>query len=325
MALMALMGDIIIFIFVIGVVWSFMSSIRSESKDNVTDDFDKDKKNETDTTTGNGIGGTGNTARNDDVKHINTIAEQKEFLEKRYKNKLFEARIVKRENNIRERCPYDDDILFKHDAVINNEFGTKSILKNVKCCDACNRVFVKTFGDGRVQFDKYNNRLYINKRIHDCQRNGHIVVSVTGVVKKIDGRDLNINAQYCATCRKYYIEKEQFDRYRALYGIILGHFAYCDGLNKGYAPLMNQYSLLNLCGYNVNQKDDLSSKTRQAVLKYVIVNKLMSKPDVIKHLDYYINLNGSQSNKKIAVRKWKEDLDYVNNLDMTKQKKINFR
>ena len=371
------MGEIVIFIFVIGVLWSFISSVRSASDENEDKASNTGaergeekgsigEKSGTDTGNigrtssagkssigGNSVTSPGNVKKifgsgirsvgetsvvgierrgettttvigKDNVKHINSVDEQREFLQRRYYGKLFLARSAEVNKTIEEKCPYDGDILFKHDAAIRTELGTKQILRNAKCCDACDRAFVLSLNDGREKFYTQKNKLYINKRIHDCQRNGHVVVSATGVVKNIDSKEVNINVQYCAVCRKYFIEKEQFDRYRTLYGIMLGNFVYCDGLNSGYAPLMNQYSLLNLCGYNVGQKDNLSPYTRHEVLRYVIANKLMSKPDVIKHLDYYINLNSSQSSKRLAVKKWKEDLDYVNNLEINKQRKIKF-
>lgn len=51
----------------------------------------------------------------------------------------------------------------------------------------------------------------------------------------------------------------------------------------------------------------------------------MSKPEIIKYLDYFISLNARQINKKLAVKKWKEDLDYVNIFRIDKQREIDFR
>ena len=259
------------------------------------------------------------------VKYVNSIGEQQKYLQERYKDKFFEAKNLEVDKNIGIRCPHDNDILFRHDAIMRNDIGMKNILRDVKCCDACNSVFLQLPDKIEEKFNIEDHCLYINKRIHDCQRNGHIVISATGIVEKIDGSALNINIQYCLVCRKYFIEKQQFDFYKSLYGIILGNFIYCDGLNDEYAPLMNQYSLLNLCGYNVNQKDNLSSDTRQSILRYVIENKLMSKADVIKHLDYYINLNSNQNTKKLAIKKWKDDLAYVSSFQIDKQAITDFR
>ena len=259
------------------------------------------------------------------TQHINSLAEQKQFLQNRYKGKLFEARAVEIDTNIGEFCPHGDGILFEHDAVLYNDRNLNHILRNVKCCDICNTVFVPSPTKEEIYFDIVENILYINQRIHNHQIRGKCVVSVTGVVRKIDGSMLKINVEYCVVCGKYFIEEQQYNRYMELYGILLGNFVYFNGFNFRYAPLNNAHSLLNLCGYNVSQKDNLSVQTRQKILRYVMEMNLMSKEDIISHLCYYINLNRNQLSKKIAVKKWKDDLDFVNTFRMNKQRTIDFR
>lgn len=257
--------------------------------------------------------------------NINSFAKQKQFLQNRYKGKFFEARAVEIDNNIGDFCPHGDGILFKHDAVLYNDRNFNCVLRNVKCCDICNTVFVSMPVKNEVNFDNVENVLYINKRIHDHQIKGNCVLSVTGIVRDINGNALKINVEYCTICQKYFIEEQQFNRYREIYGIILGNFVYYTGFNFGYAPLNNAYSLLNLCGYNVSQKDNLSSQTRQKILRYVIEMNLMSKENVISYLCYFINLNNNQLCKRIAVKKWKDDLDFVNAFRMDRQKTVDFR
>lgn len=283
----------------------------------------------TGTGTGTGIGtgtGTGTGTNNGaNSSKINSTADQIKYLQNRYKGKLFPARVVECELDLGDVCPKDGDILFEHDAVLDSDRNYNHILRNVKCCDACNTVFVPVLSNKMVHFDDTSNTLYINKRIHDCKRNKHCVVAVTGIVRKIDGDILKINVEYCFVCGKYFIEEEQFNRYKELYGIILGNFKCCSTLSGGYNSFMKDHSLLNLCGYNVGQKDNLSSISRHKILRYLMENDLMSKPEIIKYLDYFISLNGSQSNKKLAVKKWKEDLDYVNIFRIDKQREIDFR
>lgn len=106
--------------------------------------------------------------------------------------------------------------------------------------------------------------------------------------------------------------------------MFFGNFIYNDG-SDGYFSLRNEHSLLNLCGYNVGQKDNLSAITRQQILREVIELGLMSKSEVIKYLDHYINLNRGQSSKRLAVEKWSKDLDFVNSYRLSSQRKVDFR
>lgn len=184
--------------------------------------------------------------------------------------------------------------------------------------------FVKIPKKQKVDFCLFNNILYINKRIFDCQKNHHLVDSATGIVQRLDGSALEINVEYCYTCKKFFIEEIQFERYRKIYGVILGNFIYNDG-SEGYFSLRNEHSLLNLCGYNVGQKENLSAITRQKILREVIELGLMSKSEVIKYLDHYINLNRGQSSKRLAVEKWSKDLDFVNSYRLSSQRKVDFR
>lgn len=255
-------------------------------------------------------------------KRNNTIAEQISYLEKRYAGKVFEAKSIQKIEKNEIHCPVCGDILFQHDAVLST--GRYRVYNNASCCDACLNAFVKIPKKQKVDFCLFNNILYINKRIFDCQKNHHLVDSATGIVQRLDGSALEINVEYCYTCKKFFIEEIQFERYRKIYGVFFGNFIYNDG-SDGYFSLRNEHSLLNLCGYNVGQKDNLSAVTRQEILREVIELGLMSKSEVIKYLDHYINLNRRQSSKRLAVEKWSEDLDFVNSYRLSSQRKADFR
>lgn len=255
-------------------------------------------------------------------KRNNTIAEQISYLEKRYAGKVFEAKSIQKIEKNEIHCPVCGDILFQHDAVLST--GRYRVYNNASCCDACLNAFVKIPKKQKVDFCLFNNILYINKRIFDCQKNHHLVDSATGIVQRLDGSALEINVEYCYTCKKFFIEEIQFERYRKIYGVILGNFIYNDG-SEGYFSLRNEHSLLNLCGYNVGQKENLSAIARQKILREVIELGLMSKSEVIKYLDHYINLDRRQSSKRLAVEKWSKDLDFVNSYRLSSQRKVDFR
>ena len=132
-------------------------------------------------------------------KRNNTIAEQISNLEKRYAGKVFEAKSIQKIEKNEIHCPVCGDILFQHDAVLST--GRYRVYNNASCCDACLNAFVKIPKKQKVDLCLFNNILYINKRIFDCQKNQHIVDSATGIVQRLDGSALEIYVEYCYTCK----------------------------------------------------------------------------------------------------------------------------
>ena len=80
-------------------------------------------------------------------------------------------------------------------------------------------------------------------------------------------------------------------------------------------------SPLKLSGYSVSQKDGLSSGTRHHLLARIIYNNIMSKGEVIKYLSYFIRMQGSKCGNEIALKKWEEDLEFVQNYNKEFQPK----
>ena len=58
-------------------------------------------------------------------------------------------------------------------------------------------------------------------------------------------------------------------------------------------------SPLKLCGYSVSQSKGLTQATRQYILAKIIYDGIMSKLDVIRYLEHFINLNGSKLENSI--------------------------
>ena len=78
-------------------------------------------------------------------------------------------------------------------------------------------------------------------------------------------------------------------------------------------------SPLKLCGYSVSQSKGFSQQERENLLAEVIHNGIMSKPDVIQYLNWFIKMNGHKTGNSIAKEKWESDLAFVRSLDIKKQ------
>lgn len=79
-------------------------------------------------------------------------------------------------------------------------------------------------------------------------------------------------------------------------------------------PERSEQSVLNKYGYSVAQGNGMSKKQRQEKLADLIDYGIVTKWEVIRHLEYLIKINGKKEDNYIAVLKWKEDLAYVKTL-----------
>ena len=164
------------------------------------------------------------------------------------------------------------------------------------------------------------NTLYVCKGLISCNRNRHSVESATGVMLAKNGAVIKINTNFCPQCRKYFISYDEYERYRKLYGVLLGNIKVTNGSFMGYEADLAEESILHMCGYSVNQTDNLSATVRQGILQYLIDSKVSSKPEIIDYLNFFIKRNGKRQNMEEAVRRWNEDLKWVREYQINRQR-----
>ena len=71
------------------------------------------------------------------------------------------------------------------------------------------------------------------------------------------------------------------------------------------------WPVLNLCGYNVGQQDDLSRDERHLILENAMDRGICGKAKVISHLQWLINSRGRDPGMEIACEKWRDDLEWA--------------
>jgi len=154
--------------------------------------------------------------------------------------------------------------------------------------------------------------LYVCRGMVKCMRDSHTVKSVTGIIPSRSGLPVEVNMNYCVECDKFFITEKDFEFYRKKYGLIAAHFVFetSDGVSSPYNELAEQ-SPLKLCGYSVSATEGYSAEERQGLLSAIIDNEIMTKPDVLSYLNWFIQYNGSKPGNEMAVGKWKEDIKFV--------------
>lgn len=176
-----------------------------------------------------------------------------------------------------------------------------------------------------VFFDGPAHTLYICKSALSCRQNGHTVESVTGVFASLRGTPLKVNVNYCMRCRMYFIGYQEYQHYVEYYGPLLGKIAIFfqdvqDIHDRGFGQIASE-SILRTCGYTVRQ-GSLTERERRRVLANIMDREIASKSCVMEHIQFFINSHHKQSNRKIAVAKWRSDLDWVRNYRIDTQRRF---
>lgn len=172
------------------------------------------------------------------------------------------------------------------------------------------------------EFSYISDTLLIYKGETKCFREHHSIEPVTADVLARRGSKASININYCKDCHKYFISEHEFFHYRDLYGIVCK--LKVDRTSSGFAHIpMAEYSILRLYGYNVGKDDDYSDEERQNLLRILIENNYVSKPEIIKYLDMFITMNSGKDNMEDSISKWKSDLEFVRGFSIDTQSKVN--
>ncbi len=175
-----------------------------------------------------------------------------------------------------------------------------------------------------LTFDGPDNVLYVFKGSRACEGKGHKLEGATGTLAGLNGKPIKINVNYCQNCRKYYLGLREYERYRERFGPVLGNFSFPKGFSKGSvkASALSNESPLKMCGYEVNKQVGLSARQRHLILANMMDRGILSKPRVIEYLQFFIRWREKNPSMRDACRKWNEDLDWVRNYRIDKQRRF---
>lgn len=166
--------------------------------------------------------------------------------------------------------------------------------------------------------------VYVTKKplCEKCRHNIEAVIA--HVMDKNSGRYVTLNVIYCYTCDKYYVLESILDKLH-LRGCIPKIKLYPEYSGDGsriqhYEP----QSILGANGYTVAQNKKLSDFQRHQILENVIDMGLMSKNEIIYHLQGLIEIRKCQIDKDFsyAISKWESDIDYVIHYYTPDQKEV---
>lgn len=134
-----------------------------------------------------------------------------------------------------------------------------------------------------------------------------------------------IDVYYSKRQNKYFINEESYRQYRMRYGLPYVHLVadeYDGDMDYGN---LRKNSELNLYGYTVAKTAEMSTGERQRLLQQLMDNGLMSKHQIVNHLEWLIHRQSGRVKMEDACDCWREDLRFVNSYRLNAQRKIQGR
>ena len=168
--------------------------------------------------------------------------------------------------------------------------------------------------------------LYIYKGKTSCHTRKHEFISATAVLFGKNYSEVKLNVEYCRHCKKFFMSYTVYESYREKYGMLLGKLRMDSASVTDFADIvLSECSPLKLCGYSVSQQVGYSTQERQYIISKVIELGVLQKSEVIRYLEYFINMNGRKTGNEVALSKWKQDLEFALKYKLSEQREYEIR
>lgn len=168
----------------------------------------------------------------------------------------------------------------------------------------------------------------IHSNISDCEMCHHDFEDIKAVVPVYSFGNVKMvefPAIFCRTCKVYYISENTYTIIKKK-GRLLCQLAslqeYQEYKKASIIGNLKPQNILNIIGYNVDSKNDLSDECRRTVLMYAIEEGVVTRKGAIKHIGFLIKLNEKNPSKKNAIAKWEADRAFLQGYTVGSQKLI---
>lgn len=194
---------------------------------------------------------------------------------------------------------------------------TTEVISHLDTPNPLNRVMF----DHSILFSSEEHTLYVHRGIIKCIRDKHNIFCVNAHIPTIYNHFAIFNVNYCKDCDMFFISEHEYLRYLKKYKTLLAKtVTLTDPNSSNGSRNLADNSPLQLCGYTVSAENNLSDKERELILSNVISRQIMTKPAVIRLLEWFIHMNGQKPSNSLAKAKWEHDLAFVSNYDSKNQK-----
>ena len=153
-----------------------------------------------------------------------------------------------------------------------------------------------------------------------CTNLNHTIENYIGVLPvatKEKQNNIEVDLGYCRECNLYIMLHSTYNKIVGnpicmVRDLITNKII--NKANSGFWIESNEH-ILHRLGYNVRIGNGLSSIDRQQILAKIINNNILSKNEIISHLEYCINMASGREHLNVAIAKWQADLDFVRKLN----------
>jgi hypothetical protein len=161
----------------------------------------------------------------------------------------------------------------------------------------------------------------VKTNLFHCTHNDHFIETINATVNIIENEGMvierSVTAGYCKHCNQYFLLHKEFKKLRS-YGILLCRLISDEvyrrlGETSWEVEGLKDESILHQLGYSVNQKENLSEAQRHQILIKAVEYGLYSINEICGFLDWLISNNSSRSNFGLAISKWENDREFINN------------
>lgn len=161
---------------------------------------------------------------------------------------------------------------------------------------------------------------FIHSNNTDCFHSCIKVMATMPIYSNGKETTISFIADYCPECGIYYISENTYYNEILPTGRLLCPVMsldeYLDYRKQNYSNgELRVHSIINMLGYNVNSKVNLSEHERRTILKYAIGFGYISKKLTIFYLQTFIKKASPKETMKKAISKWKSDLQWVMTFD----------
>ena len=185
-----------------------------------------------------------------------------------------------------------------------------SSLEENNCCDSVKYICNKT------------NILHIYKGNIRCNKNKHNVISAMAIVHNKYDKEIELNVDYCIDCNRLLLNYNLYKLYNERFYGLIGNFRLIENDNFEGEIDWAKEGPLRLSNYTVNKTDNLKDIERWYILARLIYDGSIEKHKVIQYLSQFIKLHEGKIGDELAVSKWKEDLNFVQQYNMNAQPKF---
>ncbi len=163
--------------------------------------------------------------------------------------------------------------------------------------------------------------VYSHKHISNIEQNYTPVTAYVLCANR--NMPVPFNVYYDKQGDRYFINETSYLEYAKQYGFPLMKL-------KTYAPSSISFSMadlsdmstLRLYGYTVSKNEGLTDGQRQELLKNLMDSRLMSKTDILNHIEWLVNTHEGNYKYADACDKWMSDIRFVNQYRLDTQRSV---